>query len=56
MDGLESSENRTKFGSVDLKERPPGRRRLTGRDNIKKDLEGIDYECVEWINFGWNMQ
>lgn len=40
MDGLEGSEIRTKFGSVDLKE-TPGRRRLTGSDNIKKDLEEI---------------
>jgi hypothetical protein len=47
MDGLESSEIRKKFGSVDLKDRPPVRRGLTGRDNIKKDLEEIDYECVE---------
>ena len=37
---------RTKFGSEDLKESPPGKRRPTGRGNIKKDLEGIDYECV----------
>jgi hypothetical protein len=54
MDGLESSEMRTKFGSVGLKERASGRLRLTGRDNIKKDLEEINYECVEWISFAWN--
>jgi len=52
--GLEISVMRTKFGSVNLKERPPGRRRLIGRNNIKKDLDEIDYECVEWINFAWN--
>jgi hypothetical protein len=56
MDELENSEVRTKFGSVYLKERPLGRPRLTGRDNIKKGLEEIDYDYVEWISFAWNRQ